>query len=131
VIVVDASAMLEFLLQTPLGARVETRLFRDDEELHSPHLVDVEVTQGLRRLVRSGEVTAARAADAIADFVDLDLHRHAQLDLLARAWQLRDNITVYDAIYVALAEALDATVITCDVPLAKAPGHRARIEAVE
>jgi predicted nucleic acid-binding protein len=130
-IVVDASAMLEFLLQTPLGTRVEARLFRDGEEFHSPHLVDIEVTQGLRRLVRSGEVTSPRAADAIADLMDLDLHRHPHLDLLARAWQLRENVTVYDAMYVALAEALDATVITCDVPLARAPGHRARIEAVQ
>ena len=123
--------MLEFLLQTPLGTRVEARLFRDREEFHSPHLVDVEVTQGLRRLVRAGEVTTARAAEAITDLSDLDLHRHTHLDLLTRAWQLRENITAYDAMYVALAEALDATVITCDVPLAKAPGHRARIEAVE
>jgi predicted nucleic acid-binding protein len=67
VIVVDASAMLEFLLQTPLGARVEARLFRNREEFHSPHLMDVEVTQGLRRLVRSGEVSATRAAEAIED----------------------------------------------------------------
>ena len=130
-IVVDASAMLEFLLQTPLGTRVEARLFRDGEEFHAPHLVDVEVTQGLRRLVRFGEVTAPRAAEAVADLVDFDLHRHGHLDLLIRAWQLRKNVTAYDAIYVALAEALDATVITCDAPLATAPGHRARIEAVE
>lgn len=130
-IVVDASAMLEFLLQTPLGTRVEARLFRHAEEFHSPHLMDVEVTQGLRRLVRSSEVTPARAAEAIADLADLDLHRHAHLDLLARAWQLRENVTVYDAMYVALAEALDATIVTCDLPLARAPGHRARIEAVE
>lgn len=130
-IVVDASAMLEFLLQTPLGARVEARLFRDEEEFHSPHLLDVEVTQGLRRLVRSGEVSATRAAEAIEDLSDLDLHRHAHLNLLTRAWQLRENVTAYDAMYVALAESLDATVITCDSPLAKAPGHRARIEAIE
>jgi predicted nucleic acid-binding protein len=130
VIVVDASALLEFLLQTPLGARVEARLFRDPEEFHSPHLVDVEVTQGLRRLVRSGEVTPARAAEAIADLVDLDLHRHAHVDLLARAWHLRENVTAYDAMYLALAEALDATMITCDVPLARTPSHRVRIEAV-
>ena len=129
-IVVDASAMLEFLLQTPLGTRVEARLFRDREELHSPHLVDVEVTQGLRRLVRSGPVTPARAADAIEDLADLDLHRHAHLDLLTRAWQLRENVTAYDAMYIALAEALRATVVTCDAPLAKATGHRAPIEAV-
>lgn len=75
-IVIDASALLEFLLQTPLGARVEDRLFRDDDEFHVPHLVDVEVVQGLRRLVRAGEVSPGRAAEAIADLADLDLHRH-------------------------------------------------------
>ena len=130
-IVVDASALLEFLLQTRLGTRVEARLFRDGDEFHSPHLLDVEVTQGLRRLVRSGEVSPARAAEAIADLTDLDLHRHAHLDLLTRAWKLRENVTAYDAVYIALAEALDATVVTCDTPLAKAPGHRARIELIE
>jgi predicted nucleic acid-binding protein len=130
VIVVDASALLEFLLQTPMGARVEARLFRDAHECHSPHLVDVEVTQGLRRLVRAGEVSADRAADAIADLADLDLHRHPHLDLLTRAWKLRQNVTAYDAMYVALAEALDAPIVTCDRPLAKAPGHRARIEVI-
>jgi predicted nucleic acid-binding protein len=130
VIVADASAVLEFLLQTPLGARVEARLFRDGDELHAPHLIDVEVTQALRRLVRSGEVSPDRAAEAIADLVDIDLHRHAHLDLLTRAWKLRDNITAYDAVYVALAEALGATVVTCDAPLGKAPGHRASVEVV-
>jgi len=131
VIVVDASALLEFLLQTPLGRRVEARLFRDGDEFHSPHLVDVEVTQGLRRLVRTGEVSPDRAAEAISDLVDLDLHRHSHLDLLTRAWKLRENVTAYDAIYVALAEALDATVVTCDTPLAKTPVRRARIEVVD
>lgn len=129
-IVVDASALLEFLLQTRLGTRVEARLFRSEDELHSPHLVDVEVTQGLRRLVRTGEVSADRAAEAIADLASLDLHRHAHLDLLPRAWKLRENITSYDAMYVALAEALDAPFLTCDAPLAKAPGHRATIELI-
>lgn len=130
-IVLDASALLEFLLQTPLGARVEARLFRDKDELHSPHLVDVEATQGLRQLARMGEISTDRAAEAIADLAGLDLHRHAHLDLLTRAWKLRENVTAYDAMYVALAEALDATVVTCDAPLAKAPGHRARIEVVD
>lgn len=129
-IVVDASALLEFLLQTPLGTRVEARLFRDGDELHAPHLVDVEVTQALRRLVRSREVSPDRAAEAIADLVQVDLHRHAHLDLLTRAWKLRDNITAYDAVYVALAEALGATVVTCDAPLGHAPGHRAPVEVV-
>ncbi|MGE0459874.1 MAG: type II toxin-antitoxin system VapC family toxin [Vicinamibacterales bacterium] len=130
-IVVDASALLEFLLQTRLGARVEARLFRSRDEFHAPHLADVEVTQGLRRLVRAGELSRGRAAEAIADLADLDLHRHPHLDLLTRAWSLRDNITAYDAMYVALAEALDAPVVTCDVPLARARGHRARIEVIE
>ena len=130
-IVVDASALLEFLLQTPLGIRVEARLFRRDDEFHAPHLVDVEVVQGLRRLVRTGEVSSGRAADAIADLNELHLHRHAHLDLLGRAWKLRDNISAYDAMYVALAEAINAPVVTCDVPLAKAPGHRARIEVID
>ena len=129
-IVVDASALLEFLLQTTLGARVEARLLRDEDELHAPHLVDVEVAQGLRRLVRTGEVPAGRAHEAIADLTDLDLHRHAHLDLVGRAWKLRDNITAYDAMYVALAEAIDSPLVTCDGPLAKAPGHRARIEVI-
>ena len=129
-IVVDASAVLEFLLQTALGARVEARLFRDDDELHAPHLLDVEIAQGLRRLVRTGEVSSGRAEEAIADLTDLDLHRHAHLDLLDRAWKLRDNISAYDAMYVALGEAIEAPIITCDSPLGKAPGHRARIEVI-
>jgi predicted nucleic acid-binding protein len=131
VIVVDASALLEFLLQTPLGARVEARLFAEGDELHAPHLVDVEIAQGLRRLVRTREVPSGRAEEAIADLGDLDLYRHSHLELLARAWKLRANITAYDAMYVALAEALDAAVVTCDGPLAKAPGHRARIEVID
>ena len=69
--------------------------------------------------------------DEFADLADFDLLRHAHLDLMARAWQLRESVTVYDAMYVALAEALDATVVTCDLPLARAPGHRARVEAVQ
>jgi predicted nucleic acid-binding protein len=131
VIVVDASALLEFLLQTSLGARVEIRLFRDQDELHAPHLVDVEVVQGLRRLVRTGEVSSGRADEAIADLTDLDLHRHAHIDLLGRAWKLRENLSAYDAMYVALAEAIEAPMVTCDSPLGKAPGHRARIDVID
>jgi predicted nucleic acid-binding protein len=130
VIVVDASALLEFLLQTALGTRVEARLFTPTDEIHSPHLVDVEITQALRRLVRLGEMSAGRAADAITDLADLDLHRHAHLDLLTRAWKLRENLSACDAMYVALAEALDAPLVTCDAALARAPGLRARIELV-
>jgi predicted nucleic acid-binding protein len=90
----------------------------------------VEIAQALRRLVRLGELAADRAADALADLADLDLHRHGHLDLLTRAWKLREQITAYDAMYIALAEALDARVITCDAALSRAHGVRARIELV-
>ena len=130
-IVVDASALLEFLLQTSIGVRVEARLFRDGDELHAPHLVDVEVVQGLRRLVRIGEVSSGRADEAIVDLVDLDLHRHPHVDLLGRVWKLRDNVSAYDAMYVALAEAIEATIVTCDRPLAQAPRRRIHIEVID
>ncbi len=129
-IVVDASAMTEFLLQTPLGLKVEARLLRGAEEFHVPHLLDVEVTQALRRMVRTREVSIERAEEALADLSDLDLRRHPHVDLLARVWELRDNLTSYDAVYVALAEAIASPLVTCDGPLGTAPGHTARIEVV-
>jgi predicted nucleic acid-binding protein len=129
-IVVDASALLEFLLRTPVGTRIEARFFRDEDELHAPYLLDVEVVQGLRRLVRTDEVSSGRAAGAIEDLTELDLHRHAHLDLVSRAWKLRNNFSAYDAMYIALAEAIDAPIVTCDGPLARAPGPRAKIEYI-
>ena len=129
-IVVDASAVIEFLLQTALGLRVETRLFRDADELHAPHLIDVETVQALRRLVRSGDVSADRAQEALDDLMMLAIRRHAHVDLAGRAWELRDNLTAYDAMYVALAEATDAPLVTCDARLGATPGHAARIEVV-
>ena len=129
-IVVDASAMTEFLLQTPLGSRVEARLFRDGDEFHAPHLLDVEVAQALRRLVRTREVLAHRAEEAVGDLTDLDLRRHSHMHFLGRAWELRDNLTAYDAMYVALAEAIDAPLVTCDGPLGATPGHSVRIEVI-
>jgi predicted nucleic acid-binding protein len=130
VIVADASAIVEFLLQTPLGEKVEVRLFRGEEEIHVPHLLDIEVTQAMRRLVRSREVSAERAEEALADLVDLDLRRHAHVDLLDRVWELRANLTSYDAVYVALAEAIASPLVTCDKPLGSSPGHAANIEVI-
>ena len=129
-IVVDASAITEFLLQTPLGLKVEARLFRGHDEFHVPHLVDVEVAQALRRLVRTHEIPLDRAEEALADLADFDMHRHAHVDLLARVWELRDNLTSYDAVYVALAEAIESPLVTCDAPLGSSPGHTARIEVI-
>jgi predicted nucleic acid-binding protein len=130
VIVIDASALTEWLLQTELGSRVEARLFRSADDLHSPHLVDVQIAQAFRRLVRAGQLPADRAEEALDDLSHVNVRRHAHTDLLGRAWELRDNLTAYDAIYVALAEALDARLITCDGPLSTAPGHAARIELI-
>jgi predicted nucleic acid-binding protein len=130
VIVVDASAMTEFLLGTPLGLKVEARLFRHDDELHVPHLLDVEVAQALRRLVQAREVSSDRAEEALADLSDFDLHRHPHLDYLARMWDLRNNLTSYDAVYVALAEAVASPLVTCDALLGRSPGHTAQVEVI-
>ena len=122
--------MLEFLLQTPLGSRVEHRLFQDDAALHAPHLIDVELVQALRRLVRAGDVSAVRAEEALIDLGDLNLRRYAHTPLIGRAWELRHNLTAYDAMYVALSEGLNAPLVTCDGPLGEIPGHDARVEVI-
>jgi predicted nucleic acid-binding protein len=129
-IVVDASAITELLLQTELGTLVERRIFRDDDDLHAPHLLDVEVLSALRRLVHTRQLDIERAEEAVEDLGLLRVIRHGHLDLAARAWELRKNFTAYDAVYLALAESLNATVVTCDRPFGAAPGHSARIEVI-
>ncbi len=128
-IVVDASAVLEVLLQTPAAGTVGRRLFASGETLHAPHLLDVEVALVLRRYARSGALSPQRGAEAIEDLADLPLSRYPHDVLLPRIWQLRHNVTAYDAAYIALAEALDATLVTRDRKLATAPA-RARVEVV-
>jgi predicted nucleic acid-binding protein len=130
VIVIDASALLEALLQTPAAAAVEERLFGEGLPLHAPHLIDLEVTQVLRRYEATGRVEAARCQDALDDLQDFSLCRYQHDTLLPRVWELRHNLTAYDAAYVALAEALDATLLTRDHRLARASGHCARVELV-
>lgn len=127
-IVVDASALLEVLLRTPLGLRLEDRLLGADESLHAPHLIDVEVAQVLRRFAAAGDLTAERGLAALSDLAEWPLSRYAHEPLLERVWQLRQNVTAYDAVYLALAEALEAPLVTCDRRLAAAPGHEARVE---
>ena len=126
-IVLDASAVLELLLGTAHGRRVAARLAEADDTLHAPSLVDVEVLHVLRRLTRSRALGADEAESALSDLEALDLERHDHLPVLRRAWDLRANVSAYDAVYVALAEALDAPLLTCDTKLTRATGLEARI----
>jgi predicted nucleic acid-binding protein len=127
-IVLDASAVLEVLLQTSAGAPMTARLLDPAASLHAPHLLDLEVAQVLRRFVNQGKVDAQRAEQALHDYRALPLERYSHDLLLSRIWQLRHNLTAYDAAYVALAEVLGATILTRDGPISRAPGHSAKIE---
>jgi len=129
-IVLDASAVVELLLDTVAGRRVATLISDANMGLHVPHLLDVEACSALRRLARDKVIETADAEAAIEDLLALDLQRHSHEGMLERAWSLRENLTSYDAMYVALAEALDATLITCDRRLAGATGIKARVEVV-
>ena len=129
-IVVDASAVLETLLRTPAAASVDRLLFADRQTLHAPHLLDVEVAQVLRRYAAAGEIDDERGRTALSDLADFPLRRYAHDFLLPRVWELRSNLTAYDAVYVALAEALDAVLLTRDRRLAAAAQRHVRIELV-
>jgi predicted nucleic acid-binding protein len=118
---VDTSAVLAALAErTPDRALVQR--LADDGDLHAPHLIDVEILQALRGLVRGGKLSADRAEDVRTDVADLAITRYAHEPLADRVWALRDNLTAYDAVFVALSEALDVPLITCDARLAAAPG---------
>jgi predicted nucleic acid-binding protein len=127
VIVVDASALLEILLRTPAAKAVEDRLFAPGEMLHAPHLLDVEAAQVIRRYAANGDIDDERGRLALDDLADFPLWRYPHDVLLPRIWSLRNNLTAYDAAYVALAEALDAPLLTRDRRLAAIPGHDATI----
>ena len=127
-IVLDASAAVDWLLQTAVGQRIEKRIYSRNETLHAPQLLDLEVTQVLRRLAHQEVVSAYRADEAVRDLLDLRLARYPHLVLLPRIWQLRHNLSAYDAAYIVLAEKLGASVITRDRRLASASGHAAAVE---
>lgn len=126
-IVLDASAAVDWLLQTDAGLRIERRIFSRSESLHAPHLLDLEVTQVLRRLVRQRVIGGHRAEEAVRDLLDLRIQLYPHFAFLSRIWLLRDNLSSYDAAYVVLAEELKATLITRDGRLASGAGH-AKVE---
>ncbi len=127
-IVLDASAAIDWLLQTGVGRRIENRIYSRGESLHAPHLLDLEVTQVLRRLVREVAVSEPRGDQALQDLLDLRVTRYPHFVFLPHIWRLRHNLTAYDAAYVALTEKLGATLITRDTRLACASTRAVRIE---
>ena len=126
-IVVDTSAVLAALLARPVTSDVDERMV-DDGDLQAPHLIDVEFLHVLRRLVRSRVLTEVRASEVRSDFADLSIERYPHPPLADRMWELRPNLTAYDASFIALSEALSAPLITCDARLAGSSGHGAIVE---
>lgn len=129
-IVVDASVLVEALFQTPAAGALRARLFDAEQTLHAPHLIDLEVAQVVRRYAASGRIGPAQGRAALTNLKNFPLDRYPHDMFLPRIWELRHNLTAYDAAYVSLAEALDAPLLTRDRRLAAAPGHRARIDLV-
>ncbi|EKE77226.1 type II toxin-antitoxin system VapC family toxin [Oceanibaculum indicum] len=129
-IVVDASVLLDVILRTPEAAAAEARLFAPGETFHAPHLLDVETAQVIRRFTAGGHIDHERGRLALVDLADFPIQRYPHDFLLPRIWELRNNLTAYDAAYVALAEVLDAPLLTRDRRLTNAAGVRARIELI-
>lgn len=120
VVIVDASAILDLLLVKPSAPALRRRLFDQNDELNAPHLIDLEVLQVMRRHARLGALDASHARQVMDAHIRLPIQRHPHEPFLGLIWQLRNNFTAYDAMYVALGIALDATLITADAPLARA-----------
>lgn len=126
-IVLDASAAVELLLALPLSPRVQSELEGVEWQIAAPQLLEIEVLQVLRRRVDQGLSTVASAEEARDLLLDLNIRYYDHGPLADRIWELRENLTAYDACYVALAEALDLQLLTCDARLANSPGHHAEI----
>lgn len=128
-LVVDASVLVVALADDgPDGDRA--RRLMHGQDLAAPEVADLEVASALRRHLAAGSLDGRRARLALSDLADLPMVRVTHRPLLPRCWQLRDNLTVYDAAYVALAESLDATLVTADARLAHAPGPRCHIDVL-
>ena len=127
-IVIDSSAVIEVLLRSQIGMEIEERILSPFENLCAPHLLDLEIAQVLRRYCASGDMSPERGQNALDDLKDMPITRYPHDIFLSRIWELRNNMTAYDAAYVALAEALPAPLFTCDKRLASAPLNDVSIE---
>lgn len=127
-IVIDASVTVELLLNTRIGKRVAERIADPARALHAPQLLDLEVAQALRRYAAGGTLDPERARQSFEHLGQLEITRWEHPPLLPRVWMLRHNLTAYDAAYVALAEALEAVLLTADRRLAGAPALPASVE---
>ena len=123
--------MAEYLKASRRGVLVAERVQAESFRVHIPHLCSVETASIFRRWVQRSEMTSARAAAALVDLANLAVVRHPHEPYLSRIWALRDNVSAYDAVYVALAEAIDATLLTCDRRLSRAPLTSVTIEVVD
>ena len=126
-IVVDASVLVVALADDGEDGDAARRRLRG-ERLAAPELVDLEVASVLRRQRRQDGLNERRAAQALSDLADMPLQRASHRTLIQRCWELRDNLTIYDAVYVALAEAMDTTLLTGDARLSRSTGPRCTIE---
>jgi predicted nucleic acid-binding protein len=127
-IVLDASAAVDWFLTTPGGRVVGTRILAYGESLHAPQMFDLEVTQAFRKLARAGALSESRAEEAVQDLRRVRIIRYSHLPLLPGIWSYRHNLTAYDAAYVVLAETLEATLITRDGGMAAACRNSVRVE---
>ena len=122
-LVVDASAVVELLMASPIGSAIEDYVFSSGEPLAAPDLIDVEVLHVIRRFHRTGILTLQRSEQALEDFGDLAIRRYGHELLRPGMWRLRNSVTAYDAAYIALAELLEAPIVTCDGRMARSTGH--------
>ena len=128
-IVLDASAIVAVLVGSGPGAgNIREMIESPGESLHVPHVMDLEVLHTLRRQALYGVMSPERISQALKDLIGIAFIRYPHTSLVERVWSLRENLTAYDAAYVALAEALDAPLVTLDARLARAPGIRAVVE---
>ena len=129
-LVLDASVALELTLRSAKGALASRMILHAGEALHAPHLIDIEFAHTVRRMVREKELDPIAAQEAFDDFLDLTLKRHAHIAFLPRIWALRNALSAYDAAYIALAEALNVPLATCDGRLSRSHGHHVDVRLI-